>query len=302
MYHIYSYFDVNAVQYDLVIHQMDVKTAFLNAPIDCELYVEQPEGFTVKNEKGKKLVGKLKKSLYGLKQSGCNWYSMLNSYLQEQNFSQSLADTCVYTRHNESEMTIMIIWVDDITVASNSLSTVDAIKKCLRYKLKMKDLGEISCFLGIKFTREGDVIKMDQSRYVENMLIKFDMQNCKPRVSPCEEGLNKIIDEDSDLADVKLYRQIVGSLIYVMVAKRPDLCFVVNKLSQYMVKPTVTHLAMAKHVLRYLKGTTDHCLTFKKSEKLSLVGFCDADWGSTADRRSITGYGFRLSPEGPFLS
>ena len=63
-----------SVQYDLVIHQMDVKTAFLNAPIDCELYVEQPEGFAVHNEKGKKLVGKVKKSLYGLKQSGRNWY------------------------------------------------------------------------------------------------------------------------------------------------------------------------------------------------------------------------------------
>ena len=86
----------------------------------------------------------------------------------------------------------------------------------------------------------------------------------------------------------------MGSLIYIMAAARPDLWFVVNKLSQYMVKPTVTHLTMAKHVLRYLKGTIDHCLIFK--------GFCDADWGSTADRRSITVYGFRLSPEGPFIS
>ena len=291
-----------SVQYDLVIHQMDVKTAFLNAPIDCELYVEQPEGFAVHNEKDKKLVGKLEKSLYGLKQSGRNWYSMLHSYLLEQNFSQSLADTCVYTRHDKSEMSIVIIWVDDIIVASNSMSTVNAIKKGLSHKFQMKDLGEISCFLGIKFTRNGDVIKMDQSKFVESMLVKFDMQDCKPRLSPCEIGLNKVIDEHSDLADVKLYRQIVGSLIYIMAATRPDLCFVVNKLSQYMVKPTVTHLTMAKHVLRYLKGTIDHCLIFKKFEKLSLVGFCDADWGSTADRRSITGYGFRLSPEGPFIS
>ena len=291
-----------AIQYDLVIHQMDVKTAFLNAPIDCELYVEQPEGFVEGNENDEKLVGKLKKSLYGLKQSGRNWYSMLHSYLQEQGFSQSFADTCVYTRHNKGEMTIIIVWVDDIIIASSSLSTVNDIKKCLSSKFQMKDLGEISCFLGIKFLRDGDTIKMNQSRYVENMLVKFGMQECKPRSSPCDIGLNKVIDDHSDLVDVKLYRQIVGSLIYIMTATRPDLCFVVTKLSQYMATPTVTHLTMAKHVLRYLKGTIDHCLTFKKSEKLSLVGLCDADWGSTTDRRSITGYGFRLSTEGPFVS
>ena len=291
-----------AVNYDLVIHQLDVKIAFLNAPIDCELYVEQPEGFTVMNKNGEKLVGKLNKSLYGLKQSGRNWYSMLHSYLLKLNFVQSLADPCVYTRHSKNEITILIVWVDDIIVSSNSLSIVDDIKKCLSDKFKMKDLGEISCFLGIKFSRDGNVIKMDQSRFVENILNKFEMQNCKPRLSPCEEGLNKVIDENSDLADSKLYRQIVGSLIYIMTATRPDLCFVVNKLSQYMSKPTVTHLTMAKHVLRYLKGTIDHCLTFRKSDKLGLVGFCDADWGSTADRLSITGYGFRLSSNGPFLS
>ena len=291
-----------AVQHDLVIHQMDVKTAFLNAPIDCELYIEQPEGFAVQNEQGNKLVGKLNKSLYGLKQSGRNWHCMLHSYLLELNFSQSLADTCVYTRHGKNEMSILIVWVDDIIIASSSLSIVNNIKKCLSDKFQMKDLGEISCFLGIRFTRNGSVIKIDQSKFVESTLIKLGMQDCKPRYSPCDIGLNKVIDDQSDFADAKLYRQIVGCLIYIMTATRPDLCFIVNKLSQCMVKPTVTHLTMAKHVLRYLKGTIDHCLTFKKSENFNLVGFCDADWGSTADRRSITGYGFRLSPEGPFLS
>ena len=123
-------------------------------------------------------------------------------------------------------MTIVIVWVDDIIVSSNSLSTVNDIKKCLSHKFKMKDLGEILCFLGIKFTRDGKRIKMDQSSYVEKILVKFDMQNCKPRQSPCEVGLNKVIDEHCDLADAKLYRQIVGSLIYIMTATRLDLCFV----------------------------------------------------------------------------
>ena len=89
-----------AAQYDLTVHQMDVKTAYLNAPIDCELYVEQPEGFVTMGENGEKLVLKLKKSLYGLKQSGRNWNNMLHKYLIDEHFEQSLADHCVYTRFN----------------------------------------------------------------------------------------------------------------------------------------------------------------------------------------------------------
>ena len=123
-YNLYYHSEVNTVNYDLVVHQLDVKTAFLNAPIDCELYIELPEGFTVVNSKGEKLVGKLNKSLYGLKQSGRMWYSMLHSCLLKLSFIQSMSDSCVYTRHGKSEMTIVIVWVDDIIVSSNSLSTV----------------------------------------------------------------------------------------------------------------------------------------------------------------------------------
>ena len=84
-------------QYDLLVHQMDVKTAYLNASIDCELYVEQPEGFVTVGENGEKLVLKLTKSLYGLKQSGHNWNNVLHEYLIDEHFEQSLADHCVYT-------------------------------------------------------------------------------------------------------------------------------------------------------------------------------------------------------------
>lgn len=291
-----------AVQHDLFVHQMDVKTAFLNAPIDCELYIEQPNGFVIEGKNGEKLVGKLKKSLYGLKQSGRNWYSLLSSCLTDLNFSQSLVDPCVFTRHNNEEITIIIVWVDDILIGSNCMSFLTDIKNCLNVKFQMKDLGEISSFLGIKFTRENNVIKMSQSKYVEKLLTKFNMYNCKPRSTPCEMGVNKYAQSDDDLADAKLYREMVGSLIYIMTSTRPDLCYIVTTLSQYMARPTIVHLTMAKHVLRYLKGTIDQCLIFKKSANLSLIGFCDADWGNSVDRRSITGYVFSLSSNSSSIS
>ncbi len=98
---------------------MDVKAAYLHAPIDCDIYVEQPEGFTIPGKDGEHLVYKLKKSLYGLKQSGRNWNSVLHSYLISEGFTQSRADNCVYTRITDESVIIVIVWVDDIIIASN---------------------------------------------------------------------------------------------------------------------------------------------------------------------------------------
>ena len=139
---------------------------------------------------------------------------------------------------------------------------------------------------------------MDQTKYIEKILNRFQMEGCKPRPTPSELGVNKLTAESSEeLADKKPYQEIVGSLIYVMTSTRPDLSFIVTKLSQYMSNPTNTHLSMAKHVLCYLKGTTENKVTFKKSKDgLKLFGYCDADWGSSADRKSITGYVFKLWP------
>ena len=115
----------------------------MNAPVDFELYVEQPAGFEVKSKSGKKLVFKLKKSLYGLKQSGRNWNIKLHSHLIEQGFVQSQVDTCVYRKHSNgqpSEHTIVIIWVDDIILATNVQSVMDNIKQHLNKFFRMKDL------------------------------------------------------------------------------------------------------------------------------------------------------------------
>ena len=293
-----------AAQYDLTVHQMDVKTAYLNAPIDCELYVEQPEGFVTVGENGEKLVLKLKKSLYGLKQSGRNWNNMLHKYLTDEHFEQSLADHCVYTRFNADCKVIILVWVDDIIVAASDEFVLKSVKSSLCSRFKMKDIGPLSWFLGINFVCKRGEIEMNQSKYIENMLSRFNMSECKPRVTPCDFNLNRMNDDENvQFADEKTYRAIVGSLIYAMSATRPDLCFIFTYLSQYMSKPTSVHMTMAKHVLRYLKGTSDYKLVFRKSSvDMSLTGFCDADWGNSQDRRSITGYGFYLSKNGPLIS
>ena len=273
-----------AVQNDMITHQMDVKMAYLNAPIDCDIYIQQPEGFEKIGKNGETLVCKLKKSLYGLKQSGRNWNNMLHNYLCEEKFTQSLADPCVYTRNSEAdELVILIIWVADIIISATTLDLLTSVKETLCRKFKMKDLGKLSWFLGTTFKCNKDSIEMGQTQYIDKILSKFKMTDCKPKSTPCAIGEEKGSDEGSrELNDPKLYRAIVGSLIYVMTGTRPDLCYTVTRLSQNMAKPTQSALSMAKHVLRYLKGTREQCLKFGKSEShLKLTGFCDSDWGAS---------------------
>jgi hypothetical protein len=291
-----------AAQEDLLVHQMDVKTAYLNAPIDCTIFVAQPEGY--RNE-STTLVWKLKKSLYGLKQSGKNWNEHIHSFFSENRFTRFGADPCVYVRKDSSGSVILILWVDDIVLSGTTLEYIDKIKTLLKNKYRMKDLGPISGFLGIQFFQSEDGITMDQSLYLKNVLERFGMENCKPRGTPCE--LNPSASNPSQAYEnqsPRRYREIVGSLIYAMACTRPDLCWIVTKLSQHLDNPDEADWVMVKHVLRYIKGTLDYKLHYtKSSDRLCLSGWSDSDWGSSVeDRRSTTGYVFFLNPAGPPIS
>jgi len=145
---------------------------------------------------------------------------------------------------------------------------------------------------------------MSQKLYISRLLDRFKMSDCRPKATPCEVASGKITVEDSSpLEDTKLYRELVGSLIYLMSCTRPDICYVVTRLSQFLTSPTKAHLAMGKHVLKYLKGTASQGLRFVKSNKLELEGYCDSDWGSSVeDRKSISGFAFQLTGGGPLIS
>ena len=136
---------------NLFLHQMDVKTAYLNAPIDCEIYMDQAEGFEVPSGREGKLVYKLNKSLYGLKQSGRNWNHVLHCFLLENDFVQSPVDNCVYTKEVGSGLVAMLVWVDDIIIAASDMVLMSEAKGMLKERFHMKDLGRLSYFLGIHF-------------------------------------------------------------------------------------------------------------------------------------------------------
>ena len=294
-----------AVQCDYIIHQMDVKSAYLNAPIDCEVYMEQPKGYEVESKDGKKYVCKLLKSLYGLKQSASNWREVIKQFFIEHGCTQSESDQCVFIMNSTEGKLMYVIWVDDIIVIADSTKVMEHGKMILKERFKMKDLGTISRFLGINFTSYTDgSISMDQSQYLLNLLERAGMESCNPRSTPCEVKSSAYYTEDDSVIDEPEYRTIVGSLIYAMTCTRPDLSFVVSKLSQHLSRPTAGDWILLKQVLRYIKGTHHYTLHFTKSKSdLKLLGYSDSDWASCDEnRRSFTGYCFQLCDNGPVVS
>ena len=228
-----------AAEYDLMGHQLDVKTAYLNAKIDCEIYIQQPTGYEIFGKNNEILVWRLNKSLYGLKQSGRNWNSLLNKLFEENGFKQSPVDACLYFKKNDFNIIFIIIWVDDIIVSSKSLESMNKTKSLLKENFNMKDLGPISWFLGIQFKQNHNQIEMTQSHYLKGVLKKYGMDQCKPRSTPCETKPSVVSkDGQNDVSDdLRRYREIVRSLVYAMTCTRPDLSWIVTKLSQHLANP-----------------------------------------------------------------
>ena len=290
-----------AAQNDLILHQMDVKTAYLNAPIDCEIYMEQPDGFRKNGVNGEKLVYKLNKSLYGLKQSGRMWNQLLHAHFVDNGFTQCPTEHCVYTKETDQGMILILVWVDDLILGGKNETVLNETKNMMHERFKMKDLGKLSYFLGIEFEQGDGYVRMNQKKYIEKILEKYDMIDCKPRSTPSEQKPDK--GGNQDPVDPRKYREIIGSLIYLMMATRPDICWSVTKLSQHLSNPLESHWVAAKHVLRYLKGTADYYLCYTKhKDGLKLIGYSDADWASSDDRRSTSGYSFAMHEEGPLIS
>jgi transposase InsO family protein len=298
-------------QLDCVLEQMDVKSAYLHSAIDEEVYLDQPKGFEEVGNDGTKLVCRLKKSIYGLKQAGHNWNRNLNSWLVSQGFNRSESDRCLYCRREGSEFEYVVIWVDDIVICGSSKGRVDDLKKEFSKAFKMEDKGQLHWFLGMEITRKKDVVEVRQKQYVNNMLVKYQMVDCKSVSTPGveKESLTKAHCPQSGSKEQERmrsvdYRGVVGGLLYLAVYTRPDIAFAVGALSQFLDNPGWEHWVAAKRVLRYLKGTAEIGLTYRKDKSgVVLIGASDADWsGNVDDRRSTSGYSFHIQRSSAAIS
>ena len=283
-----------AAHEDLEIHQMDVVTAFLASDIDEEIYMEQPEGFEV-GEAGE-LVCKLGKGLYGLKQAARLWNRRIRDFLKSMGFTQMQSDHCVYI--NKDSGVILALWIDDIIMFSSTLTAITTVKNQLRAEFEMKDLGELQYFLGMHVTRDrgSRTIHVDQTNYIQSVLARFDMQNCKGASTPMVQGTKYTrTSVDDELTDQWTYQSEVGSSMYGMLCTRPDIAFSVSQLSQFNAKPSRSHQRGVQRIFQYLQATQDYGITYYGNDDFILKGYSDADHGALEDRRSTSAYVFTLA-------
>jgi hypothetical protein len=273
------------------LYQMDVKTAFLNGIIEKVVYIEQPQGFEVEDKKSH--VCRLKKALYGLKQAPRAWYGRIDSFLTSLGFTKSIADSNLYFKIIDNEPVILLLDVDDLFLIGEE-KLITECKQRLATEFEMKDLGLMHYFLGLEVWQSPERIFLNQGKYTVEILKRFDMLECKSMNTPMEAKLKLLVNTSSNLIDATLYRQIIGSLMY-LTNTRPDIYFAMNTLSQFLVEPRRVHLMVAKHVMRYLKGTVDYGLSYDGDRDFTLSGYTDADWaGSVADKKSTSGCCFSL--------
>ena len=286
--------------FDLELHQMDVKTAFLNGNLDEDIYMEQPEGFAKKGNEH--LVCKLKKSIYGLKQASRQWYIKFNKTITSFGFKENIVDQCIYLKVSGSKFIFLILYVDDIFLASSDLGLLGETKEYLSKNFHMVDMGEANYVIGIEIFRDQSrgVLGLSQ-KYINKVLERFNMQSCSSGIAPILKGdkLSKMQCPRNNMERDKMkkipYASAAGSLMYAQTCTRPDISFVVGMLGRYQSDPRFEHWKASKNVMRYLQGTKDYMLTYKRSEQLEVVGYSDSDYGGClASLKSTSGFVFML--------
>ena len=298
----------------------DVGNAFLNSTLDEEIYCKMPEGYKQYNSSGGEKVLKLKRGLYGLKQSPRQWNKTLVGVLcGECGLTQSKSDDCLFIMENSSDYLVCAVYVDDIVVVGSNMDSINNLKERMFSRFKMTDLGELKWFLGMEIKRDYDnsTLTINQTKYINDAAEKFDVTEMPKVTTPAVEGV-KFTTQDcpkEGSAEQKVmqdyaYKSLMGTLLFACHT-RPDVTYAVNALAAFMQNPGVVHYLAALRVLRYLHCTSDLGLTYSskgngrlfafhkfngalhsiKSSIMEFFGYVDSDWATDMDdSRSISGF------------
>ena len=225
-----------AAQLNLYIHQIDIKKVFLNGDLDQPIYMEQPKYF--KDIKNPDYVCLLKKTLYGLKQSPRFWYYMLHQFLIKKGYKRLKSDKKFYTRHNGTHILILVVYVDDILIISNRVDHIKTAKEKLATTFSITDGGPLHYMLGIEFNLHGpdNNIQLCQRKFAEDILNKYQMMDLKPSPIPAAPHLSLSSDmapkdpQEIKEMETQPFREMLGSLRYLVSCTRPDLCYITGLL------------------------------------------------------------------------
>ena len=266
----------------------DFDTAFLNGEADHIIHMRPPAGVGTD-----RTIWRLKKSLYGLKQAGHIWNKLLDQTLKNLGFVSGHADCCMYTKTYDDGVVIMVVHVDDLAGVATTTNLIERLEKELRERFKLKNLGPLSHYNGIRITRSTDRYTMTQGAYTQKMLSQHRMDECNPKATPMEHS--KLETAQDEVVEQTRYRAIIGGLLFLAKRTRPDILTATSILSRFNHCPGPTHHAAARQVLAYVKGTSTFGLVFKAPEtppaKFKIITKVDSDYANDLlDRASTTGY------------
>ena len=311
-----------AAHLDLDLHQMDVQTAFLNGELEEQLFMEQPAG--MEHVGGIKTVCELLRSIYGLKQAGRCWNTKINGFfVDKMGMVRCQMDACIYVCQNGDLITIVVLFVDDIIIASNDPGFVERLKKGLCAEYKMKDLGELEWVLQMKVIRDRvkRTITICQDKKIMDLVEKFGGQNERRVDAPWDPNMQ--LERHEGINASVPYASLVCSISYLATCTRPDIQGISSELGRHLQAYGAQHWEAAMRALRYLKATAEQGLTFGgqhdvvatrdnaqqstptsiregdilvRSDDLILRAFVDANWAGAEDkRRSRTGFVLMLA-------
>ena len=268
---------------DLYIRHVDITAAFLHTHIDCPIYIEQPHG----REKPGDLICKLNKAIYGLKTAPRRWQHKLRQTLDKMGFKPLKTDSNVFRQEN----TIISTYVDDFMIISKSHKSIINCVTSLANAFQIKDLGEMTKFLGINIEQMPDGIRINQQDKINSLCDDLGMTHCRSANTPIAD--DNLIDRDTEImcshSDAAIYRSAVGVLLHIANMTRPDIQYAVNRLCRYVHNPSQNAYLSLKHLMRYVSGTKSAALFFPKSNRTELTASSDSSWGNTTSPKGTSG-------------
>jgi len=271
------------------LKQLDVNNVFLHGDLDEEVYMQLPQGFHTSSPN---LVCRLKKSLYGLKQAGRKWYAKLSNFLLSHNYKIFTADHSLFLKHDGKHIMTLLVYVDDIILTGNNTMEIFAITSLLYNLFHIKNLGDLTYFLGIKVARNVIGIHLSQRKYVLDLLKDTGMLGCAPTPTLMLHNVKLSTKKGTPLGDAEstAYRRLIGRLIY-LTNTRPDISFFVNHLIQFVSHPTSEHHQAAMRILHYLKRTPSKGIFLHSQSLIQLKAYSDSDWATCPEtHKSITSF------------
>ncbi|GJU06906.1 retrovirus-related pol polyprotein from transposon TNT 1-94 [Tanacetum coccineum] len=244
-----------AAHMNMVVYQMDVKTAFLNGNLREEVYVSQPDGFVDPDKPN--YVYKLKKALYGLKQAPRAWYDMLSSFLISNDFSKGSVDPTMFIRREGKELLLVQIYVDDIIFAASTPELCDLFAKIMCSKFKMSMMGKISFFLGLQISQSPRGIFINQSKYALESLKKYGFESCDPVDTPMVEKSKLDEDKEGKAVDLSHYRGMIGTLLYLTAKYSIGGTSLTKSLGEIIIEFLINKLGMRSFTSETLKKLAD---------------------------------------------